>query len=305
MIAYIVSTYQLPRQAIRLIRQLSADPSNTCLVHHDANAPAETWMELTAGLRDIPNVHFLQRRQFRYATFDHVRITLDGFRWLFDRDVSFSHVVLLTGQCYPLMSAQRIVRYLEPLMGRSVMSFYQLPFAGWSSGGLERVNVRLLRISVSGLPRVLARLLPHRSGWLMVPKWPLIKSKFGLPLKAKVPTDVGDLFGGDSYWAISRHHAEHILSNSGPYVRFFQRSCVPDELFFQTMLMNSPFKHEVVNGTVHEIDWSRNSGPSPYTWRLDDLGALCASGKPFARKFDERVDADILDSLDSIIESET
>ena len=69
-----------------------------------------------------------------------------------------------------------------------------------------------------------------------------------------------------------------------------------DESYFQTLLVNHS-SLKLKNQTLHYIDWSRG-GPNPKTLTVDDLEPMIASGRHFARKFDEQVDAVVLDELD-------
>jgi hypothetical protein len=80
-------------------------------------------------------------------------------------------------------------------------------------------------------------------------------------------------------------------------VGFFRHTYIPDELFFHTMLLNSPMRDTVVNENLRFIAWDPGR-PNPRTLVRGDLEVLRRSGKLFARKFDPLVDGDILDSLD-------
>ena len=81
-------------------------------------------------------------------------------------------------------------------------------------------------------------------------------------------------------------------------MRFFERVLIPDELFFQTLIMNSPLRETVVNDNLRFLDWSRE--PAPAVLGVHDLDRMIESGKLFARKFDVTVDADVLDRLDAL-----
>jgi hypothetical protein len=83
-------------------------------------------------------------------------------------------------------------------------------------------------------------------------------------------------------------------------VRFFRHVLIPDELFFQTIVMNSPLRDSVENENLRYLDWSRE--PAPAVLLESDLPALVSSHKLFARKFDERIDSTILDLLDAHID---
>ncbi len=87
------------------------------------------------------------------------------------------------------------------------------------------------------------------------------------------------------------------------FVRFFEHALLPDELFFQTIVMNSPLVETVVDDHLRYIDWSVDPGPA--VLRAADFDTLIASGSLLARKFDDTVDATILDLLDAHIERGT
>ena len=54
------------------------------------------------------------------------------------------------------------------------------------------------------------------------------------------------------------------MSEKPDVVRFFGHVKIPDEIFVQTVLLNSPLRDTVVGDDVHYIDWSRG-GAHPKT----------------------------------------
>ena len=72
-------------------------------------------------------------------------------------------------------------------------------------------------------------------------------------------------------------------------------------MFFQTILQNSPFVsrryfsgYDDDRATMRLIDWERGNGSSPYVFLAEDYDRILQSGMLFARKFDERIDAEII-----------
>jgi hypothetical protein len=75
---------------------------------------------------------------------------------------------------------------------------------------------------------------------------------------------------------------------------------VPDESFFQTVIMNSPYRNSVINNDRRHIEWRR--GPEhPRIWRHEDLNELLSSNAFFARKFNADVDDRIIRALEERI----
>jgi len=270
-IAYIVSAYKLPAQLERLLRRLEA-PGVTFAVHVDRKTRRATWDEMRSRCRDL-DVTWLPRHRSQWGGFGHVRATLKGIDHVVGNAVPFDYAVLLTGQDYPLRPPSEIARTLGAAGGRSFMRHLPLPWDPWGPrGGLDRIE-----------------------------DWHVITYRrlhLALPLRRTIPGGLQP-YGGSAYWCLERtlvHFVHGYLRENPGYVRFFEHVFVPDELFFQTIVMNSERRDTVENDDLRYLDWSRE--PAPAVLTCDDLPALRDSGKLFARKFDETVDADVLDALD-------
>jgi hypothetical protein len=90
---------------------------------------------------------------------------------------------------------------------------------------------------------------------------------------------------GSQWWALSRECGQYIVKyvrENPQVVRFFRHSHVPDESFIQTVVMNSPFRDSVANTGLRYVEW--DGGFNPRVLEKSDLGAIQASGCPFARK---------------------
>jgi hypothetical protein len=277
-LAYIISAYKYPEQLTRLVLRLNADTS-AFFIHVDQKAEQQIYDQITANLASLPNVHFLSRHRCDWGGFGHVRATLKGINELFKRGIPFDYAILLTGQDYPIKSNDQIHDFLQNHAGTSFMDYFELPCHQWENQGLDRIerwhlHVRNRQFS---LPPV------HR--------FPL-KRRFVQGLKP---------FGGSSYWCLTRDCVEYIdqfTKRDPSFVKFFERVDVPDELFFQTILMNSPFRADIANDDLRYIEWPNPDFGSPIILSQRDYAALAQSPKLFARKFDVMVDAAILDLID-------
>ena len=179
------------------------------------------------------------------------------------------------------------------------MEFQALPHPTWPDGGYNRLDAWVLPVAMARIPAAVRKVLPKRAGWLAVPKPSLLRHRLGGSLDVHVPADVGALYGGLGYWALAREHVRYVHTHNAPYEKFFRYGYIPEELFFQTMLMNSPHRDQIDNERIHLVDFHRQGGMHPYIWRDDDMPMLAASDRPFARKFDQRVDGEVLDRIDT------
>lgn len=278
-VAYVVSAYKLPELFGRLLRRLDTENA-TFVVHVDRKTDDRVYSQMVAGAGAVRDVHFLPRHACHWGDFGHVRATLKGIRHLLSHEVSFDYAVLLTGQDYPLRPPEAIESFLAEAVGRSFMRNWPLPYPNWDGrGGLDRFE-----------------------------SWHFIRYRRGLhlrvPLRRRLPGSLRP-YGGTPYWCLSRAVIESVdrfVQSNPSFVRFFEHVFVPDELFFQTIVMNSALREGVVDDDLRYTDWERM--PAPAILGASDFPKLIESGALFARKFDPAVDARILDLLDSHIDRE-
>ena len=243
------------------------------LIHVDRKTDDAEYSVLTQSLRELSSVRFLERHTCHWGGFGHVRATLKGIAELLARGDAFDYVILLTGQDYPIKSNERINQFFEERRPQSFMAFSALPSESWSPrGGLDRIEHWHVRAYGRHL---------HS------------------PFTRAFPTGLRP-FGGGAYWCLSRTSIEYIarfVDTRPDVVSFFKHVDIPDEIFFQTILLNSHLRDTIVNDNLRYIDWTRGRRPAILETR--DFDALRASPKLFARKFDVDQDENVLDLIDS------
>jgi hypothetical protein len=276
-ISYIISAYKQLEQVVRLVRRLH-NPDTSILIHVDKRSgPIGPLLAATAHL---PRVHFLDRHPSPWGSFGHVAATLKGIDALVSHKYICDYTILLTGQDYPIKDHQRIRDDLHAAAGRSFMHYFALPIREWARGGLDRIEQWHLR--------VMNRHLVFPPPWVTFPR-----RRFPAGLQP---------FGGSSYWCLAWdcvHYVHQFVTTNPRFTRFFRYVDVPDELFFQTILLNSPLRDQIVNDDLRYIDWRDPTSDSPAILTTADFAAIQASPKLFARKFDTSVDERILDLIDS------
>lgn len=296
-IAYIVSAYKNPAQLVRLVHRLSA-PNTHVLVHVDRRTPAPLYRAMAEPLRALDRVLLLERHACRWGDFGHVRATLKGIAALIEQGLPFDFVILLTGQDYPIKSQRDIARTLAQHRDRSFMEYFPLPTPKWMHGGLDRIEH--WHLHVLGLHLVFPG------------EHILSRSAIGLGghyldrlvrLRRKFPAGFRP-FGGSSYWCLNRACIAYVyqfVRQQPPFVRFFEHVFIPDESFFQTIILNSPLRQVVVNDNLRYIVWSDEATRSPAILRGADVARMLASPALFARKFDATRDTAVLDRIDAAL----
>jgi hypothetical protein len=277
-LAYIVSAYKLPDQLVRLVRKLDCESAHF-FIHVDRKTHDSVYRRMEAALRSS-NVHFLSRHRSYYGGFGHVAATVKGMRELFRQRVPFDYTILLTGQDYPIKPARQIDEFFRQHDGQSFIEYFPLPHEEWERGGLDRLSYWHFRFSRSYFR------IPRRSRGFER-RFPSLR-----------------LFGGSAYWCLSRECTEYVyrfLQQQSSYERFFKYVNVPEEMFFQTIILNSPLKEQVVNDDLRFVEWRNPEiAGGPAILGKDDFSDIVESSKLFARKFDITLDARILDMVDEL-----
>ena len=275
-IDYLIRAHTAPEQLARLVQRLDERDARF-YVHVNRLTDDETFEAMQQGLAGRDNVVWLPRVACYWGGFSLLEATLVGIEGILASGDLPDYAILLSGQDYPLRSAAEIEAFLEARRGRNFLHHFRLPAEWWAGegGGLNRVRYPYFeRI------RYKTRLLR-------------------LPIRRRFPAGL-EPYGGMALWALTGETLADVMrfvAERPDVLRFFRRTKMPDELFFQTIMLSTPLAESVENEFLHYMDWSDGSA-HPAILRAADLPKLKASEMLFARKFDASVDSEILDLLD-------
>ena len=124
-------------------------------------------------------------------------------------------------------------------------------------------------------------------------------------LGRRINTDVGIEYGSQ-WFSITDGMARYVTYRESELEEIFGHTIICDEFFMSTAVWGSPFRQNIwepshdraVCGNMRLIDWSRGGNiRHPWTFRIDDMDMLMSSPMLWARKFDERADNDIIDTI--------
>ena len=254
-IAYVVTVHKNPAQVGRLLRRLATDDA-VFVIHVDRRAGDEVDAAIRRDERRRSSSSSPRNRCF-WGGFGHVRAAVKGLDHLITHGLPFDYALWLSGQDYPLRPAPAIERYFAA--AGDVRS-------STTSGCRRR----------SGLAAAFAR----------IEKWHLVSyvalHLYGA-LAAQGPQRLGPVWRRRVVVVLQTGCRVHrTLSSPRPsFVRFFEHTLHPAELFFHTIVMNSPLAESVVPDHLRYIDWSAD--PGPVILGVDDIAPAARLGQAAPR----------------------
>lgn len=306
-INYIILAHRFPKQIKRLINKL-ATPECSFYIHIDKNALIDSFLN---ELGDIPNVNFVaERSEGMWGDLGIVIATLNALKQILI-DKHSGYCVLLSGQDYPIKSNNYIKWYLISNSGNEFIDVFPLPRKDWSIDRMTKYKFNLSS-KKEDFVQISSVLESNFFTKKTVKKiYRLIKlGQFDFILKIikkrKYPNYIQP-YGGSQWWALSMPTIEKIigfLEDHPDYIRYHRYSLLPDEMFFQSIIMYLiKNKNDIkIMPFLSYANWERKDCDLPVTFTSADFEELSSQPdfKLFARKFDVNIDEGILDKIDAI-----
>jgi len=269
-IAYLILAQDNPQHCKQLIRALGS-PDSTFFVHVDKRSVLDDFL-----IPGAANLHFEQNRlPIYWKEFSVVEATLRLMRTAIYTADRYDYLVLLSDSDYPLRSARYIYHFFAKLRGTEFINCYSM---------------------TNGKGKPLSRLTRYvpRSDQIQDPKRLSELQQQDISANRDYQSWLGDLqpYSGSPWWALTHTACQYILDfaeQEQKIVRFFENTLYPAEMFFQTILANSPFRDKI-RGSLTYADWSAG-GEQPALISEKHLTAFAADDFMqglqllFARKF--------------------
>ncbi len=276
-IGYFILAHKEPKQVGRLVNRLQTE-ADFFRIHFDiaiGKQRFKEWKQIVEQQCSSTNVEIVSEFRCRWGSFGGVDATLSAMQYY--KDVDYDYFVNLSGECYPIKPNYIIGKAFNNQTS-GFMENFELPVAIWGKGGMERLWYKHYYLSVG-----------NHYVRLRVPRF-----------NKKIPGNLKP-YGGSAFFCLPKQQVTYILEflSKNPSVKdFFNRAGMIDEVFFQTILMNSPFQSQINNDNKRHIDWKDSNDGHPKFLTTDNFEDLAKSEKLFARKFGLTLDNNILDLID-------
>ncbi|ERM81027.1 hypothetical protein P872_11535 [Rhodonellum psychrophilum GCM71 = DSM 17998] len=185
----------------------------------------------------------------------------------------------------PIKSPAYIKEFFIKNDGKQYVEFFSIPTDRWVDGGLDRFNKYNFYDKFNFKTKIGFKIIIY-----------LLKIQKLIGVNRNISKNFPPLYGGSTWCSLSRSCIEYSLeyTEKNPnFLKSLTNTFAPEEIFFQTILMDSPFKNDIVNDNLVYIDWVFRNGNSPAPLDMSDLEKLKKSDKLFARKIQPPISEDL------------
>ncbi|MGZ2368711.1 beta-1,6-N-acetylglucosaminyltransferase [Ancylomarina sp. YFZ004] len=273
--AILITAYKNFEQLKELINEF--DENFNIYIHVDKKS------RLTKkAIREITNIsnvkYFTQKYKVNWGGLNHLKayLKLSEKALLHNENVYFH---LITGQDYPLKSNEYIKNMLFNNQDKKLnyMGFFKMPAKCWRNGGMDRLEYYNLYDLFNAKSS-------FESKWIGRTR----RIQKGLGFKRSV-NFCKQLYGGSTYWTIHRDTLQfviHFTKQNPSFLKRFKFTFCAEEIYFQTIIMNSEHADKVVNDDLRYVDWETGRGGYPAFLDENDYESIIKSNKLFVRKID-------------------
>ncbi len=231
-IAFLVLAHRYPNQLIKLMDTLLLYNESEVYVHIDKKSE-ELYKVISNKFQNKPNVFLIHNRYSVYwGSYNQILATVSLIKQA-NLNSSSEYFCLLSGQDMPIKPIKNYAEFLKREQ-KEFVSWFKLPNNQWTGGGL----IRLQHFSFD-IPNH-----PYLSNKINV-----LISKLQNIFKLYRPLKY-EYYGGSNWFNLSKGAVNYIcefLNNHPKYLQHFKHTRCADEIFIQTILLNSTFNLNVVS----------------------------------------------------------
>ena len=226
----------------------------------------------------------MKRYTIHWGAYAHLQAFLTLMEEARQSGAGYDYYHLVTGQDYYASRPDRFDELIEP--GNYIyMETYPYPRPNWWGDHYELVRIRSLA-EYTDIRRPFGKMMELAYEWIQritrtmqpVPPYPMYCGSVYLSL----PADVVD-------WCLHSDIARDMQQR-------LKHCKIGEELYFQTVIMNSPFKERVVDSNLRFIIW--NVARPPKFLVESDASAIASSATLFCRKVDTGRSGSLPDAIE-------
>ena len=259
-------------QQLQLLVTLIDDPRNDIYLHVDAKSVDDY---IAMGGVSVCNSHLklIKSEDVRWSDISQADVEVELFRAVCHSGEEYSRIHLISGVDLPIKSQDDIHDFFKDK---------QEEFIDVSAPSRFRRRIKYYHFFVRKRRK-------HRWAEIMRKVLILLQVPFINRLK-KCPLQFAY---GANWCSLTQRAVKEIVDKWVVYRPIFTHSTSCDELYKQMILLSAGNFKFAKEGCLRYVDFSEHN-PSPRVLTVQDLNKIMSSHCIFARKFDERVDSEVI-----------
>lgn len=291
-IAYLLLVHKNPEQVNIFLTQIQKIGNCDIYIHVDAKSK-----DIIPKINKSDNLHIYSEFDVKWGSFEIIEAAIYLMRRVKESKINYQHIYFGSGQ--DLLIKNGLLKYLDnnkesifiKIEDKKILkndrrgSRYKVV---WPKKLMIRNDFhiyRFIRIGISILYKFGINLFPNKKQ--------LSKEMF--------------FYEGRTWFIIPfevMNYFNDYLNDNEDYIEFWRDSLASDLMFFQTIIMNSPYKDKVKDELMFvEFGTKFKNMNHPLDLTMRDIDKLSYSNKYFARKFDEKIDKEVIEYYLNFIEN--
>ena len=204
-----------------------------------------------------------------------------------NQDIEYIH--LISGGDFPIKGSSYFTEYLTMNRGKEFLENFQVPTKKWQHGGMNRLTYYNFYDFFDIKTYLGSKAIYYT-----------LKIQEALKMKRKISDELPKFHGGSTWWTLSSKCLKYVVDytdNANTFLKRLKHTLCSEEIFFQTIIMNSPFRDNVVNDNLRYIIWEYKHGSIPAILDIQDNEKIKKSHQLFARKFEYPFSLTLLNEL--------
>jgi len=253
--AICILAHDNPDLLSRIVSKVS-QPNTDVLVHIDKKSDLTRFSGITGAV-------FIPAREKIYWGGRSIVLAMRNLIQFAMEKTSCDYILFVSGQDYPLVSPSVYGSLIDP--EKNYIEYHPLPKPEWPEGGFDRLKHYYL---FNNKDHLLSKII--------------LKIQRSLPFERRNKLNE-PIFAGSQWINVNRATGQYILDNWDRYFAYFRFARVPDEMIFQTIVLNSGFSRVTENNNLRYIDFPPRT-PHPLYLTPGDLDSARIKNALFCRK---------------------
>lgn len=276
-------------QQLKKLLRLLDDERNDIFLHIDKRIEKVDFDSLTKQCQRSNVIIIPNRIKINWGGVSIMRAELELLSMAVNTN-KYEYYHLLSGMDLPIKSQDYIHNYFKANNGYEFISF-------WTVKPSMLTRFKYYTVFPEGERWFILRIINHIVKGIQM----LIGYRINRNINFRV---------GSQWFSITDDLARYVIKQKDWLEQIFKNTSTCDEVFLQTLVWNSPFKNKLFSkgslksqkehnmDNIRLIDWTRGESiRHPWVFRAEDAEKLAEAPQLFARKFDENVDAVIVEHI--------